>query len=101
MIGIIDKYTFLEGKILIKYSGSGKSLDDPIVIEGAKNNFEGIRAEYMYIEEKYGRRNVDWRLLRQALLESNNKIYDKLAIELKSGDVVEIYFDITNFFGKL
>jgi len=38
----------------------GKSIKGTIIISDVDNHFEGISAEYRYIEDKYGRSGVDW-----------------------------------------
>lgn len=85
----------------ITYSqNSGKTLEDAIKILGARNSLEGIEAEYKYISRIFGKRDEDWRPLIQALLIDKNKQFDHLEILLKSGEKVEFYFDVSDFFGK-
>lgn len=85
---------------MVTYKGLGNSFDDPIIIEGVKNNFEGISAEYQYLNKVLGIRNKDWRLVKQSLVMKENKAFDVLEIELANGERKTYYFDITNFFGK-
>ncbi len=80
--------------------GPGDSLENAIVIKGAPDPRAGIAAEYRYLEEKWGRRNADWKLSRQSLLHKGGRSYDFMQIELKDGSPKEVYFDITDFFGK-
>ncbi len=49
---------------------SGKSLKEAIIILGAKNTFEGISAEKMYITMKFGK---DWDLVSQALYKVDDR----------------------------
>lgn len=81
--------------------GSGESFEKAIIIKGATNSGAGIAAEYQYLEKKFGRRNADWKLIRQGLLHKNAKHFDLMQIELADGTQKDIYFDITEFFGKL
>lgn len=37
----------------------------------------------------------------QELLKSNNKVYDRITYKTEDGDEEQIYFDITDGFGKL
>ncbi len=82
-------------------SGSGRSIDDAIIIN-TTNHSVGVRAEYEYVSRHHGRRQVDWTLERQELTDEmeNGRRYDILKVRLKSGEVKEIYFDITQFFGR-
>lgn len=90
-----------ESQQQITYGGGpGDSLKNAIVIKGAATSTAGIAAEYRYLEEKWGRRNVDWRLLRQSLLRKDGRSYDFMQIKLQDGSQKEVYFDITDFFGK-
>ena len=86
---------------MVNYSGhEGKSIDDAIIISDVDNHFDGINAEYRYIENSYGRRGVDWRMIRQELLNENQKVYDRILIQLTDQTEISLYFDLTEFFGK-
>jgi hypothetical protein len=75
-------------------------MDDAVVITAA-SPFEGVPAEYAYVEMQCGRRNVDWTMWGQKLLGGpGGKYYDLLAVKLKDGTVREFYFDISSFYGK-
>lgn len=92
----------LEYKGHVTFSSSaGLSQDDAIVVMNAIDNSEGVDAEYYYLEQRYGERHEDWDLISQALLDQRETIYDRMDLMLSSGSSVTIYFDITDFFGKL
>ena len=45
---------------MVTYSAhEGKSIEDAIIITDVNDHFEGINAEYLYIENKFGRRGLD------------------------------------------
>jgi hypothetical protein len=67
----------------------------------AINDSEGVDAEYYYLEQRYKERYVDWDLISQVLLDQGETKYDRMDLMLSSGSNVTIYFDITDFFGKL
>ena len=73
--------------------GNGNSLESAIKIIGAANNLVGIETEYQIIGK-------EWKLLRQELHEKGNNKYDRLIIQNEHGFVTEIWFDITDFYGK-
>jgi len=79
--------------------GDGTSFENAVIIK-AKTTSEGISKEYMFISMFYGNRDKDWELIMQSLQEHNNKSFDVIEIKLKNGEVKEVFFDITNFFGK-
>jgi len=81
--------------------GSGETKEDAIIIN-APNTPLGVAAEYRYLSHRYGQKDVDWTLVWQALLEDkeNDQHYDLLRVKLKSGEVKELHFDITAFYGK-
>jgi len=86
---------------MIEYSdNSGESFDDAIVISGAENTSQGIAVEYQYIKDKYGEINTDWKRIRQRFKKHGDKAYDILTIKDKQENEIEIYFDITEFFGR-
>ena len=87
---------------MAKYSNhNGKSLKDAIIILDASNTMEGVDAEYDYLNDKYGKQGINWKLKRQSLIFQDGLKYDKMEIILKDGTEKIIYFDITVFFGKL
>jgi hypothetical protein len=88
---------------------SGDSIETALVIVDAADHLDGIRAEYQYLEERYGKQGEDWDLVMQALLEyppeeedsgGPKKYYDMMIIEFPKGRVVNLYFDISSFFTK-
>ena len=81
--------------------GDGLSIESAIIINGAKNEGEGITAEYVYIGKKHGERDIDWKPFMQSFLGKNGNHYDKIQIEdIKNNIKISYYFDITAFFGK-
>jgi len=86
---------------MVRLTGnSGKSMEDAIIILEASNNLEGIAAEYTYLQNTYGRKDQDWKLIRQSLNHSGAKHYDEMRIRLATGETIIIYFDITSFYGR-
>jgi len=81
--------------------GPGDSMETAVIIKGARNSSDGVQAEYYYLEKKFGRQNVDWKLDRQRLMGKEGKKFDMMMIILKDGAKKNVYFDITEFFGKL
>ena len=79
--------------------GSGDSREDAIVIKNAENHRAGVVAEYLYLQERFGARDFHWRLVSQALLKGDKPV-DRLSIELTDGTIKDIYFDVSEFFGK-
>lgn len=80
--------------------GEGESPETAVIIKGAQNIIIGTAAEYYYLEMKYGRQNVNWTLLSQNLLHTQDKHFDLLRLRFVDGSPKEVYFDITEFFGK-
>ena len=75
----------------------GSSYGTAIVLEGAKNEMSGIEAEHSYIVTHY----PGWRQREQALLDHDGRIYDRIEIVGPKGETKSLYFDITDWFGKL
>jgi len=86
---------------MIQYKGGdGSSKENAIIIISAENEFEGVDAEYTWLEENYGEENVQWEMIDQTLLDEGRKQFDLLKIKFPTGEVKETWFDITEFFGK-
>lgn len=81
--------------------GPGDTMATAIVIKGAPNSMVGIDAEYYYLGKKFGKPNVDWKLKKQSVQSQGGRYYDVMEIELKDGSLKKIFFDITEFYGKL
>lgn len=78
----------------------GTDLNHAIKIKGARDAFEGIRFEYMYLSKKFGVKDIDWKLIIQMMTQKNDRYFDVFNIMLKDERVLSIYFDVTEFFGK-
>jgi hypothetical protein len=75
----------------------GVSLQDAIVITGAKDDFESTKAEYVYLRHHF----PHFKLGRQSLLNNKSRDYDLLEFADTSGGNHNIYFDITEGMQKL
>jgi hypothetical protein len=77
--------------------GDGSSLENAIVVLGATSESAGVEAEHSYLSQHFPGSSV----VRQALLHQAGKVYDRLEIKTSSATTTAIYFDVTDFFGKL
>jgi hypothetical protein len=84
---------------IIFAGGSGDSREDAIVIKNAASHRACVRAEYLYLEKKFGEKDKHWKVFMQALLKGEKRI-DWLVITLNDGTSKSIYFDISESFGK-
>jgi hypothetical protein len=86
---------------MITYKG-GNGLDtrEAIIIIGAIDELEGIDAEYIWLEEKYGKQDLEWELLDQEFIDLDTIKYDLLKIKFQNGEIKEFWFDITDFYEK-
>jgi hypothetical protein len=90
------------GQSSIRFAGGpGDSRANAVIIKGAPDSIVGSRAEYQYLTELFGQRNVAWRLFKQELSQTDDQTFEVLTIDLADGTRRVIYFDITGFFGKL
>ncbi len=81
----------------IRYGGGdGFSLKTAIVILNAKGEDNGVRPEYHWIAAHY----PDWKVRGQVLLRGEHGIYDKIICVWPDGKTIDIYFNISRFFGK-
>ena len=76
--------------------GDGSSMEKAVVIKGAKDTSAGVRAEYDWVAKKF----PGYQRKQQSLQANGGKRYDVLTIVTKQGKEVDVYFDITEFFGK-
>ena len=81
--------------------GPGDSPETAVVISGAPNSRVGIETEYHFLEKKFGQQNVAWKLKRQSVLNQKGKVYDRMDLEMQDGSAKTVFFDISEFFGRL
>jgi predicted Zn-dependent protease len=76
-------------------ANDGSGYEKAIVIK-EKTEKKGIDAEYQWLRKHY----PGYTLISQSLNFKNNKNYDILSIKTNDGEKKDVYFDISNFFGK-
>ncbi|MCP5560569.1 MAG: hypothetical protein H7A55_22740 [Verrucomicrobiaceae bacterium] len=80
--------------------GNGTSFDDAIVIH-TKSSIIGIPLERRKLAELYGTEGADCTLEQRYSTSEKGRSFDVYDIRFKSGTTASVYFDITNFFGKM
>jgi hypothetical protein len=75
----------------------GLSIEDAIVLSGVSGELDGVAAEHGYTDTRYH----GWIWRTQALLQSGGRIYDVIDIAGPGGEAKSIYFDMTDWFGKM
>ncbi len=88
---------------MIKFSGgNGGSIEDAVIIMGAKYTLEGIQAEKRYISKALLRiQNVEWELLGQQLIKKDGCYFDRLTIVVDNLQETQFYFDISDFLANI
>ena len=76
-------------------TADGATTETAILVQ-ASNEFEGVDAEYGYIQDHY----PGWQHAQQSLIQDNGKIFDRIEIVGPDGIRKTLYFDITDWFGK-
>ena len=77
--------------------GNGSDCETAIVIQGARNEQEGVAAEYSWLNKHIPGAEVQ----KQALIECKGRPADRLTITTSNGETRQVFFDINDFFGKL
>ena len=76
-------------------TADGATTETAITVQ-ASNEFEGVDAEYGYLQDHY----PGWQHKQQSLIQENGKVYDRIEIVGPDGIRKSIYFNITDWFGK-
>jgi len=76
--------------------GDGSSVEKAVIIK-APDNFIGVRVEYAWIKKNC----PGWQLEKQSSFKAKNKIYDRMDLRTPDGRQKTIFFDITDFYGKM
>lgn len=77
----------------------GSTRERAIVIRAA-SNFEGVDAEYRWLEAHFGKQNRDWTIDMRMNAIENSKSYESFLIKFANGETRTIHFDITSFDGR-
>ena len=81
----------------IRYEGGdGSTEEKAVIIKGAKDSQAGIAAEYSYLRKTF----PGYKLRQQSLRGKAGTRYDVIAITTKDGRNIDVFFAITDFFGK-
>lgn len=76
------------------------SIEEAVIIH-APNTKAGVAVEHQFLTDRLGRRDVDWRPVWQGVKIREKRRYDQIRVELiPSGEFINFYFDVTEFFGK-
>ena len=78
-----------------RIENTGLSYPSAVIIK-EKAETTGVKAEYKWLEENY----PGYKMIQQSLNFKDKKPYDILKIKTAEGKTKEIYFDISNFYGK-
>lgn len=76
--------------------GDGRSCETRVVIRGAAGEMDGIAAEHAWLRAKY----PGSKLRMQSLTKCAEQPADQMTIATADGRTVDVYFDISDFFGK-
>jgi hypothetical protein len=80
-----------------KTSGDeGSSFERAVILADAKTEMEGVRAEHKWVQSHY----PGWSWDTQYLVNHEGRAYDVIEIS-RGGESRKLYFDISNWFGKL
>ena len=107
MIGCSNRQSIKMGASSVKppavsfTGGTGESFREAVKINGARNQTDGVAAEYYYISNIHGARGSDWYLVGQTVVREKNKIVDVVEIQLSSASDRRIYyFDVSDFLSR-
>jgi hypothetical protein len=92
---LFDKIIKMDDGMLVFDNGDGATKENALMILGAENETEGVQFEYQVLEELF----PGYAFLSQSLIHEGDKVYDVIKISC-DGTEHEVWFDITEFFGK-
>ena len=78
-------------------SEKGLSFEDAVVLDGVSNELDGVGAEHVYTDQY----EPGWTWQRQALVHNGGRVYGVIDLTGPGGETKSIYFDITDWFGKM
>jgi hypothetical protein len=98
-----DKLYYQKTEAKIKYGtiqfngGNGFSKDSAIVIGGLKNYREANTSATIYINNKYGQQNIDWKEITRNISIKNHKMIELIIFQdINANSNVLMYFDFSS-----
>ncbi len=85
------------GSTITYKGGDGSSFKNAVLIVGAKTDGDATDSEYRWLAKQF----PHYRMIRQSLLNNENRVYDLLKFTAADGQEHSVYFDITDSFGKM
>lgn len=76
--------------------GNGNSCATAVKISGVDDERTGVQAERLWLDQHF----PGYKLTGQALTDCSGRKTDRLGITAANGSKQEVYFDISEFFGK-
>lgn len=92
-------FMFLTGLAGDVYSGGDGSSRDEAVVINATSSIIGVKAEYEWIEARYGTQDQDWKV-KTRMHGGKEQSYEIFIIDLRDGAEIVIHFDISSFYGR-
>ena len=84
--------------------GAGDSYETAIIIKAPlelRKQEEAVAAEYNYISGLYGKKDKEWKVEEQSMVQENGKTYDMVRVQIIiNGKLHFFYFDISSFVKK-
>jgi hypothetical protein len=79
--------------------GPGGAPETAFVIKGARNNLEGVEAEYAVLERILGKEGKDWEVVSRSLVKLEGTPFDQYQVRSSNGKERFLFFDVTHFMG--
>jgi hypothetical protein len=79
--------------------GDGLSPLDPVIVRGANYDMEGTWAEFAWLIQRYGQKDVDWRLVSHSTGSLGDRHIDTIVLQRPHDQELTHYFDVTESFG--
>ena len=76
--------------------GDGLGCDGRVIITGAEDDRACVDAEYSWLRAKY----PEHRVIGQGPTQCEGHAADRIRIRTSSGEELEVYFDVSELFGK-
>lgn len=80
--------------------GDGGTPTNAIVVRGAESDIAGTAATFAWIVDRFGPNGSGWQLLSHSSGRMGEQHIDTFAIGLPDGSQLEVYFDVSESFGR-
>src|SRR5271166_1017019 len=86
------------GDNIVFEGGNGDTVENAVIVRGARLDLAGTYAEFAWLAQVYGKKDLDWTLISHSHSVQGGRDIDTFVLRLRDGTSRTVYFDCTESF---